>query len=60
MPSLRSATWFMRALSPGTLSRPSFPNPDEVVMTAFRDGYGARWRFLQAKLLLDAAIRAEG
>ena len=102
--SFRSPTWFLRAFSPGTLSRPAFPNPDEVVrwwvrtvahgtlvgfkrwplpawdrrdvrlhrlfvvaysppgqpepgdrlgifLTAFRDGYGSRWRFLEAKLL---------
>jgi hypothetical protein len=116
--SVRSPTWFLRVLSPGTLSRPSFPDPAEVVrwwvrsvphgtlvafkrwplpawdrrdarlhrlfvvaysppgqpeesarlgmfLTAFRDGYGARWRFLQANLSPDvtqAAIRrdAEG
>lgn len=27
----RSATWFMRVLAPGTLSRPSFPGPSDVV-----------------------------
>lgn len=101
--SFRSATWFLRVFSPGTLLRPSFPNPKGVVrwwvrtvahgtlvalkrwplpawdrrdvrlhrlfvvaysppgqpdlgdrrgmfLTAFRDGYGARWRLLEAKL----------
>ena len=101
--SFRSATWFLRVFSPGTLTRPSFQNPDEVVrwwvrtvahgtlvafkrwplpawdrrdvrlhrlfvvaysppgqpdpgdrlgmfLTAFRDGYGAPWRFLEAML----------
>jgi len=113
--SVRSPTWFLRVLSPGTLSRPSFPDPAEVVrwwvrtvphgtlvafkrwplpawdrrdarlhrlfvvaysppgqpeesarlgmfLTAFRDGYGARWRFLQAKLVPDlerATIRGD-
>ena len=104
----RSATWFMRVLAPGTLARPAFRDPSDVVrwwvrsvahgtlvafkrwslpewdlrdtrlhrlfvvafdppgqgdpddrrgmfVTAFRNGYGARWRFLEAKLRPEAA-----
>lgn len=107
---VRSATWFMRVLAPGTLAHPSFPEPSDVVrwwvravahgtlvalkrwplprwdlrdtrlhrlfvvaygppgqgeqgerrgmfVTAFRNGYGAAWRFLEARLTPEASSR---